>query len=232
MHPEYLLNNDTQDISRRVSELALSNEPALCAHCQEVSRQTDTSSLSLAEDYAAQMNDANATLAIIGESLQELSRSLLQNAGVFRTQSGKAGFSAVCRAVTRIEEARRQLIAQVGALSGMRFAIAAGVAKANHARHLLSLAARAVLAEARAPYTESTERIKVAYERMLAIDSATGEAQSFYMAFIERHLPSFMAGIRAAADFNHGGESLDTGAIRALCGEMLLLLNRVPKVAF
>ena len=232
MHPEYLLNNDTQDISRRVSELALSNEPALRAHCQEVSRQTDTSSLSLAEDYATQVNDANATLAIIGESLQELSRSLLQNAGVFRTQSGKAGFSAVCRAVTRIEEARRQLIAQVGALSGMRSAIAAGVADANHARHLLSLATRAVLAEARAPYTESTERIKVAYECMLAIDSATGEAQSFYMAFIERHLPSFMAGIRAAADFNHGGESLDTGAIRALCGEMLLLLNRVPKVAF
>ena len=232
MHPEYLLNNDTQDISRRVSELALSNEPALCAHCQEVSRQTDTSSLSLAEDYASKVNDANATLSIIGESLQKLSKSLLQNAGIFATQGGKAVFSAVCRAVTQIEKARRQLIAQVGALSGIRSAIASCVAEANHARHFLSLATRSVLAEARAPYTESTERIKVAYERMIAIDSATGEAQDFYMTLIERHLPSFMAGIRTAADFNHGGEALDASAIRALCSEMLLLLNRAPKVAF
>ena len=124
MHPEYLYNNDTQDISRRVSELAASNEPALCAHCQEVSRQTDTSSLSLAKDCADRVNDANATLSIIGESLQKLTKSLLQNAGVFRTQNGKKDFSAVCRAVTQIEEARRRLLAQICALSAARSAIA------------------------------------------------------------------------------------------------------------
>ena len=188
MHPEYLYNNDTQDISRRVSELAASNEPALCAHCQEVSRQTDTSSLSLAKDCADRVNDANATLSIIGESLQNLTKSLLQNAGVFRTQ--------------------------------------------NRGRHLLSLAMGAVPVHARTPYAESTERIKVAYARLTSLDAAAGEAQVFYMTAVERHLPAFMERVRVAADFNHGGEALDAGAIRTLCGELLVVLNRAPKVTF
>ena len=88
MYPEYLQNSDTQDMVRRVSELALSDEPALRAHCQEVSRQTDTSSLCVGKDCIAQVNAANRELAIIGKSLQELSQLLSQSAGVFRTQDG------------------------------------------------------------------------------------------------------------------------------------------------
>ena len=232
MHPEYLYNNDTQDISRRVSELAASNEPALCAHCQEVSRQTDTSSLSLAKDCADRVNDANTTLSIIGESLQNLTKSLLQNAGVFRTQKGKKDFSAVCRAITQIEEASRRLLAQICALSATRSAIASCVAEANRGRHLLSLAMGAVPVHARTPYAESTERIKVAYARLTSLDGIRGEAQAFYMTAVERHLPAFMERVRVAADFNHGGEALDAGAIRTLCGELLVVLNRAPKVTF
>ena len=101
MHPEYLYNSDTQDIHRRVSELAAADEPALRAHCQEVSRQTDTSSLSLARDCAKKVNDANATLSIIGESLQALSQALAGNAGVFRTQSEKAHFATVCHTINK-----------------------------------------------------------------------------------------------------------------------------------
>ena len=178
------------------------------------------------------MNDANATLSIIGESLQKLSKSLLQNAGVFGTQNAKKDFSAVCRAVTQIEEARRQLLMQVCALSAVRSAIASCVAEANRGLHLLPLAMGAVPVHARTPYAESTERIKVAYARLTSLDGAIGEAQAFYMTAVERHLPAFMERIRNVADFNHGGEALDAGAIRTLCGELLVVLNRAPKVTF
>ena len=90
MHFEYLFNNDTQEISQRVSELASSNEPALRAHCQEVSRQTDTSSLALQEDCIAKVNAATAILQKISVLAEELSKSLMRNSGVFGVQNGQA----------------------------------------------------------------------------------------------------------------------------------------------
>lgn len=232
MHLEYLFNNDTQNISRSVSELAASNEVALRAHCQEVSRQTDTSSLSFGQVCVTKVNDVNVPLSIMRESLQELSNALAENAGVFRTQNGKADFVTVCRMVTKIEEERAHLLTQIGALSTTRFAIASHVAEANRARHLLSLATSAVSEDVRHHYTAYTECIKHAYGRLTALDGALHSAQEFYMAMIERYIPAFMQKLRAVADFNRAGEALDRGAIRALCEEFLVLFGRLPNVAF
>ena len=223
MYPEYLYNSDTQDICRRVSELACADEPALRAHCQEVSRQTDTSSLSLARDCAIRVNDADATLSIIGESAQKLSQSLLQAAGVFRAQDGKAHFAAVCRAVARIEEERLRLLSHVAALGELRSAIASSMAEANRTLLFLSLAKGAVFEGAKPFYAEGIACTQAAYARLIATDNAVREVQAFYMTAVERQLPAFMQRIRAAADFNHGGEALDTATIRALCGELLIL---------
>ena len=232
MHPEYLYNSDTQDICRRVSELAAVDEPALRAHCQEVSRQTDTSSLSLARDCATRVNDANATLSIIGERAKKLSQALSAAAGVFRTQSGKEHFATVCRTVTSLEEERLHLLSHIAALSELCSAIASSVAEANRALHFLSLAKSAAAEGVRPFYSESTERIQAAYARLTALDGAIREVQAFYMSAVECHLPAFMQRICAAADFNHGGEALDGAAIRSLCSELLILLGRVPSVAF
>lgn len=232
MHPEYLYNNDTQDISRHVSELATSNEPLLRAHCQEVSHQADTSSLCLQRDCAAGVNDTNSVLSIIGESLESLSQSLAQKSGVFRTQDGKADFPTVCRAVVRIEEARGHLLACIATLSQLRHSIASEVAKANRVLHMLSLAESAVPEDVRGEYTESTARIKSAYARLMALDVALCEAQTTYMTIVESHLPVFMERLRAAADFNHAGQRLDGAQIRSLCFAISVVLSRLPKVSF
>ncbi len=232
MHPEYLFNSDTQDISRSVSELAASNEAALRAHCQEVSRQTDTSSLSFGQVCVAKVNDANATLSIMRGSLQELLNSLFENAGVFRARNGKVDFSAVCRTVTKIEEERAHLLTQIGALSTARFAVASYVAEANRALHLLSLATNAVPKDVRHHYTEDAACIKRVYGRLTALDAALCSAQEFYMTMIERYIPAFMQKLRVAADFNRAGEALDRGEILALCKEFLVLFGHLPNVAF
>ena len=232
MHFEYLYNNDTQDISRRVSELAASNEPLLRAHCQEVSRQADTSSLCLQRDCAAGVNDTNAVLAIIGESLGSLSQSLAQKIGVFRTQDGKTDFPVVCRTVVRVEEERGHLLESISSLAQLRRAIASSVAEANRALHLLSLAEGAVPKDLRGEYAQSTACLKAAYVRLTKSDTALREAQIAYMEIVEKHLPVFMQRLRAAADFNHAGEGLDGAAIRTLCFEASVLLSRVPNVSF
>ncbi len=232
MHPEYLYNNDTQDISRRVSELATSNEPLLRTHCQEVSHQADTSSLCLQRDCAAAVNDTNAVLSIIGESLDALSRSLAQKSGVFRTQDGKSSFPTVCRTVVQIEEARGRLLGCISALAKLRGSIASSVAESNRALHLLSLAERAVPTDMQGEYAEITACIREAYARLTALDVALREAQTTYMAIVEQHLPAFMQNLRAAADFNHAGEGLDGAAIRSLCFALSVVLSRLPNVSF
>ena len=232
MQIEYLYNNDTQEINQRVCELATSNEAALRQHCQEVSRQTDTSSLCLQREVAGGVERANAVLKKISKHLEELSQSLLENAGVFRTRDGKSDFPLVCRATVRIEEERLQLMRCITALTEARRTLAGEVAKANRTLHLLSLASRAVLQDVRDQYNEMTANTKAAYERLCALDVTLCGAQDFYMHMVERHLPAFMEQLRAAADFNHAGEGLDRRVIRALCSELLLLSNRCPNVSF
>jgi hypothetical protein len=232
MHPEYLYNNDTQDIAHRVKELATLNESALREHCQEVSRQTDTSSLCLQKDCIMQVNAASGILSIIEKHLRQLSQSLYQNAGVFRTQNAQAQFSSVCKTVTALEAERLRLLSCIGELTGGRRSVAQAVAKANQALHLLSLSKCAVGEDIRPLYTAETERINTAYGRLISLDHTLCEVQAFYMTLLEKQLPAFMKGLREAADFNHAGEALDSTAIRALCGEFFILCGRAPNVSF
>lgn len=232
MYPEYLKNNDTQDIIRRVSEWAKTDEPALRAHCQEVSRQTDTSSLCAEKNSIEQANAANRAMGSMGESLQALSQSVSQHTGVFRGRDGKEDFPAVCRAIQEIEAARRQLLICVGELSKLRQSLFEAVANANGALHFVSVAKRAVTEDLRPPYCNAEKQIEVAYARLIELDGAIRESQAAYMAIIERHLPAFMKELRAAADFNHAGEALDRHAVCNLCGELLLLLARTSNVSF
>lgn len=232
MYSEYLYNNDTQDICRRVCELAATNEPALRAHCQEVSRQTDTSSLCLQKDCVAQVNVTNAVLSIIEKNLRDLSQALSKNAGVFRTQNGKADFPTVCQTVVQMEEARLHLLECITALTQIRKTIASSVAEANRSLHLLSIAGDAVFEDVRPFYKDLAAHIQVAYTRLTELDATVREAQSLYMALVERFLPIFMERLRTAADFNHAGEALDGAAICTLCGEFLVQINRVQNVSF
>ena len=232
MQIEYLYNNDTQEINQRVCELATSNEPALRQHCQEVSRQTDTSSLCLQKEVAGSVECANAVISAIAKQLENLSQSLLENAGVFRTRDGKSDFPMVCRATVRIEEERLQLMRCISALTQIRRNLASEVAKANRILHFLSLAARAVSQDLYEQYTQITKDTQEAYERLTSLDAPLCSAQDFYMSVVERHLPAFMEQLRTAADFNHAGQGLDRRAIRALCSELLLLFNRRPNVSF
>jgi hypothetical protein len=232
MYPEYLYNNDTQDIVYRVSELATADEPALRAHCQEVSRQRDTSSLSAIEDCGKGVNDTLAVLSIIAKTAEDFSRVLCEGAGVFRTRNGKSDFPTVCQAVTRIEAERLHLLECITSLTQVRRKIASEVAETNRVLHTLSVARRAVPEDVRVHYTKFAEDTKVAYERLTTADAALREVQAFSMATVERHLPVFMERLRTAADFNHAGEALEKGAICALCSELQILLSRVPNVSF
>ena len=232
MYPEYLYNNDTQDIRREVQELVAKDEPALRAHCLEVSRQTDTSSLALREECLSKTNDAGSVFQSMLNVLGEISKSVSREAGVFGVQNGQAVFSDVCHAILQMEEERLRLLSCITDLTKMRHALAAGVAEANRALHFLSIARRAVSEEMRLCYAEDVECIENAYERLKRADIAVCEAQKFYMTFIESHLPAFMEKLRSASDFNHAGAALDGVAIHSLCGELLILQNRVPNVCF
>ena len=232
MYPEYLYNNDTQDICRQVQDLAAKDEPALRAHCQEVSRQTDTSSLAAREDCTAKLNAVGAVFAAMVNVLEELSQSLSSEAGVFGTQKGQAAFSKVCCAVVQIEEERQRLLSSVAELTQLRRTLAASVADSNRAIHFLSIAKRAVPEALCSYYAEAVDCVQRAYERLTGADAAVSKVQNFYMTLIESHLSVFMQRLRTAADFNHTGANLDVAAIRALCGELFLLQNRAPNVSF
>ena len=232
MYPEYLFNSDTQDICRRVSDLATSNESALRAHCQEVSRQTDTSSRTLLKDCAAKVCAAQGTFDATVSIFKELSQSLSSESGVFGTQNGQAAFAKVCRAVVQVEEERQHLLSAIADLTRLRRELASSVAEANRVLHFLSMAKCAVLEDLCLPYAEALELAQKAYARLTAADASLCEVQKFYMTLIESHLPVFMSRLRVAADFNHTGAALDAFAIRALCGELFILQNRTPNVSF
>ena len=232
MYPEYLHNNDTQEMCRSVQELAAKDEPALRAHCQEVSRQTDTSSLALREECLSKTQVASAVFEAMLKILEELSRSVSKEASVFGVQNGQAIFPTVCRATLQIEEERLRLLSCVTDLSKIRHSLAAGIAQANRALHFLSLAKCAVLEEMQLQYTGDMRCVENAYERLKRSDAAVCEVQNFYMSLIESHLPAFMERLRTAADFNHAGAALDGAVIRALCGEVFILQNRAPNVSF
>lgn len=216
----------------RVDELAATNEPALRAHCQEVSRQTDTSSLCLQREGTVLMHQINAVMEGMMTLLQKLSQSLAQNTGVFRTRDGKSDFPSVCRAVVRIEEERQRLLVCVAELSQLRLNVASQVAEANRGLHILSLAKHAVPKEVRPPYEEAIHSINAADERLKVLDAKLCELQKFVMILVERHLSVFVQRLRAAADFNHAGEALDRAAILSLCVELSILLGRAPNVSF
>ena len=232
MHSEYLFNNDTQEISNRVCEMASSNEPALRAHCQEVSRQTDTSSLALREECITKSNAARAILQKISVTAEELSKALARDGGVFGVQNGQAVFPAVCRAVVQIEERRLSLVSCISQLTQVRRKVASSVAEANRTLHVLSLAKCAVGEDAKEDYAQMIRYTEVSYERLKAFDFAVCEMQKFCMAFVESHLPVFMQRMRAVGDFNHGGKELDCSEIRLLCHELIILVNRAPNITF
>jgi hypothetical protein len=232
MYPEYLINNDTQDVCRRVSELVKSNEPALREYCLEVSRQTDTSSLTLKEECEAKVKEINASFAAMTRILEEMSQSLFDGGNIFETQNVQSKFPTVCRAIIQFEEHRHCLLSYITELTKLRRILASNVADANRVLHFLSVARRAVPEELHNYYAEAIERVEGSYARLTKADGAVGAAQDFYITLIERHLPVFMERLRAAADFNHAGAELDRVAIRALCKELLLLQNRVPNVFF
>ena len=232
MYPEYLFNSDTQDMSRRVRELAAKDEPTLRAHYIEVSRQTDTSSRALLKDCAQKTSAANAYFNATVSIFQELSASFSSEAGIFGTQNGQAAFAKVCRAIVRAEGERQHLLFVIADLTRLRRELASSVAEANRALHFLALSRLAVPEDLCFPYAEALELAQKAYARLTAADASLCEVQKFYMTFIESHLPVFMKRIRDAADFNHTGAALNAPAIRALCGELFILQNRTPNVSF
>lgn len=232
MYPEYLHNNDTQEISDRVCELAENDESTLRAQCTEVSYQTDTSSLTAKEECIAKTNDAKVIFAKMAQILNAFSQSLAKDSEVFRTRDGQADFGTICRRVTEIEEERLHLLSCITALTELRQTIFSMVADANRVLHFLKLANRAVSTDLRVHYTEAIARTEDAYSRLTEMDATLREVQDFYMTFIERHLRTFMERLRTAADFNHAGAALDRGAILALCSELRILINRAPNITF
>ncbi len=232
MHPEYFHNNDTEEITRYVQRLVETDELALRAHCQEVSRQTDTSYLALRKRCADKVGEVHTVLKAMAEGLRSLSQALSQSAGVFRTQDGQADFPTVCSAVTRIEEERRQLLWGILALSEVREELAVGVAQLNRILHFLSIAKRAVPRDVQPYYTKEIKCVEVIYERTTKMDAALLEVQTASMTMVESHLRSFMKKLRSVTDFNHAGKELDRAEIRSLCGELLILLERIPNVSF
>lgn len=232
MYPEYLLNNDTQEMNDRVRELATLNEPLLRTHCQEVSCQTGTSSLAVKEECLSKAGAASALLEKMKTVLNTLSQSISQTAGVFGVKNGQELFFEVCRAIVQIEEERQRLLVVVASLSQTRRKIASCVAQTNQALHFFSLAKGAVSINLQVHYTECTKNAERAYESLKRADVALAELQNFYMTFIESHFSAFMERLRDLADLNHSGENLNGAQICALCREFLILQNRVPNVVF
>ena len=232
MYLEYLYNNDTQQMCEEVCRLAQNEEPKLFARCQEVSHQTDTSSLDAKVDCVAKINNIRAVLANMEAIFEHLAQSLSVELGVFRTRDGQADFGMVCRAVTEIEEGRAHLISSITELTQVRKTIFESVANANRALHFLKTAKRAVGEEAKAKYSNLIDITEGAYARLAKLDAAIREVQPFYMTLVERYIPAFMERLRASADFNHAGAALERGAVCALCKEVFLLTNQAPNITF
>ena len=163
MSLEYLYNNDTQQLQDRVRALAASNEPALYAECEEVSRLTDTSSLDAKAEFVSKMNTVGAVFTQMRADLQTLSRSLSAHADVFRTRDGQVDFGAVCHAVTQIEEGRVRLLSCIADLTRARQALFAFVAEANRSLHFLRIARGSVPKELHSRYAKPIERTEAAY---------------------------------------------------------------------
>lgn len=232
MNLECLLNIDTQEITRRIGELAVQDEPTLRVNCQEVSHQTDTSCLRLQEEFRAEEQTLKASASSAACILRTLVQALSANAGIFETKNSRADFASVCRAVIEMEELRVRLISRVNALSGVRRALAASVADANRALHFLSVAKASVIEEQRPFYGALFQKTKATYEQLTALDIALKEEQNVYMSLVEQHFSTFLQKARAAADFSHAGAALQNAELRALCGELLLLLERLKGSVF
>lgn len=231
MYPEYLFNNDTQAMRNGIARLAKSDEPALHKECQEVSQRVDTSSLDAKGECAKSIHSVTAVFQNLKEVLEGLSRSLA-GGGVFGTGNAKADFATVCRAITAMEEERRRLLFCIAECTKVRQALFSAVADANRALHFLRTARSTVPEELRDRYTATVKRAEAAYARLTETDDAVREAQNFSMTFTERHMPAFMERMRSAADFNHAGEALNRGSIRALCAEALIVINRAQNITF
>ena len=232
MHPEYLYNNDTQEIEQRVCKMALFDEVTLRAQCLEVSRQTDTSSLAIRDRCIEKTSHARSVLTKIEDIFKRLSQSLSADYEVFGTKDGRADFGEVCRAATAIEVERGRLLFCIADLSQMRQMLFEEVANANRILHFLKTAKRAVSVDVKPLYHQAIEWTEEAYARLKRMDVALCEVQDFYMTFVERHMPAFMEQLRVSADFNHAGVALERGAIRSLCHQMLIVTNRVTNITF
>lgn len=232
MHPEYLYNNDTEEMILRVRSLAQSNESALCQYCVEVSCQTDTSSAHLVKLYAQKNHATQAVLADCAQILRALLQFFAENAGVFRVSNAKADFETVCQTITQFAQGRTDLMLCIDELTQVRKMLFCEVAKANEVLHMLSLACDAVLAEQKSHYADMRQKVTAAHGRMTELDRTLREAQNAYMSLIEHHFPTFMQGIREAADLNHAGKEMNRGALRTLCTEMLFLLDRMQNPVF
>ena len=163
---------------------------------------------------------------------EELLKNLTGDGGVFGVQNGQAVFPVVCRAVVQIEERRLSLVSCISHLTQARREVTSSVAEANSTLHVLSLAKCAVGEDAKGDYAKMIQHIEMSYALLKALDSAVCEMQTFCMTFVESHLTVFMQRIRAAADFNHTGKTLDCGEIRLLCHELIILVNRAPNITF
>ena len=232
MFPEYLHNNDTEEITRYVRELVASDELALRAHCQEVSRQTDTSALYVEKRALEKAEALKAVFSKMAEGLRALSQSLSAEAGIFHTQDGQTKFSEVCRSVVRLEEERQEILRGIIDLSQVREELILGVSQINRALHFLSIAESLVPKDVQPHYKKELESVEALYACLLKCDTAICEIQTNAMTMVESHLPRFTKKLYSAADFSHAGNGLDRAAIRSLCGELLILLERLPKVAF
>ena len=232
MHLEYFYNNDSQEMNRRVPALARDDEPALCAQCQEVSRQAGTSSLDVQKACTEKGEAVRAIYRNMRSILQELSQAVSSGTSIFGGENGQADFSTVCRLVLQIEEQRRHLIACIAELTQARQILFEVVANTNQALHFLRSARLAVSKDVSASYTEAIEHTERAYACLKSSDASVCEVQNFAMTLVERHLSAFMERLRSAADFNHAGAALNRGAIRTLCEELLILIGRAPNITF
>ena len=232
MHSEYLYNNDTKEFHNRVQKLALCDEPALRAHCKEVSCLLGTSSLAARVEFNEKMQHVQAIFQTMVTHLRALSQTLSSGGELFGGRDGKADFAAVCRAVTALEGQRAALVGGVAQLSLLRQALFSRVAEANGSLQFLRSARGAVEGEVQVHYTEAIEAAEAAYEDLKTLDVAICEVLEFSMTYVERLMPAFMERLRTAADFNHAGAALNRGAVRTLCNEALIALERAPNITF
>ncbi len=232
MHFEYLRNNDTENITRRVRVLAENDESALRRHCREASALTDASLVRLGEEFAAKRETLAQSAYAIGKALRNLMQTLSANAGVFRTQNARTEFPAVCCTVTFIGDEKMRLLQGIDHLAQVRRSLYHSVAETNQALHFVTEAQSAVDDGSRAQYADALQQIRAAYQRLTELDTELQRVQNVYMILLEKQLPAFLERLQVAADFSHAGAMLDRAAVRSLCSELLLGLGRLEGVTF